>query len=111
MILSKLKYIAISACFLLSFTVGASAWQLTLPDIHSGVVFKSVSREITLTMDFELYQWQDLNVNLGFGQDILFLSVGWAYIPLMDIGPTVFIGYDPHRNGFEYGFGFMYVSW
>ena len=111
MILSKLKYIVILACFLLFFAAIGNAWQLTLPDIHSGVAYKSVSREITLTVDFELYQWQDLNVNLGFGQNIIFLSVGWAYVPLVDIGPTVLIGYDPHRNNFEYGMGLIWISW
>jgi len=111
MILSKLKHIAILACFLLFFGGVANAWQITLPDIHSGVIYKSVSREITLTVDFELYQWQDLNVNLGFGQNVIFLSLGWTYVPLIDIGPVVFLGYDPHQNDIEYGFGFMYVSW
>ena len=110
-ILSKLKHLLILPCFLLFFVATSHAWQLTLPDIHSGVAYKSASREITLTVDFELYQWEDLNVNLGFGQNLLFLSVGWAYIPLVDIGPTVFIGYDPHRNCLEYGLGLMYVAW
>ena len=111
-ILLKFKHIIILACFLLFFGVGkAIAWEITLPDIHSGVVYKSVSREITLTVDFELYQWRDLNVNLGFGQNLLFLSAGWAYVPLVDIGPVVFIGYDPHRNSFEYGMGLIWISW
>jgi len=109
-ILSKLKHLLILPCFLLFFVATSHAWQLTLPDIHSGVAYKSASREITLTVDFELYQWEDLNVNLGFGQNLLFLSVGWAYIPLVDIGPFIFIGGDIHESSYEFGVGFMWIG-
>ena len=127
------KLLLFFAVLLLGITLATPSYAWHLPDIKTGFAMRTRGNlGITITKSIELYQinfsdW-DAEINLGFfkypiknlndiafdfgiGQDLIFVSLDFILVPIVEISLCAYWGYDFQIRDFQTGLMIQWISW
>ncbi len=90
------------------------ARTFNFPPLKTGFIIDFKNLDIMPFLGLELKEWDigkhTFNLDLGVAQSRVFMSVGWEFIPIINIGPTIWAGYNLVENDYAVGVGVMMLD-
>jgi len=97
--------------FALTLAFTLPAFALHLPDLKAGFDFNFSQSRIAPSLTIELYERSRWVFDFGLTADVLYLSLGWNIVPIVEIAPHIFFGYNVHESAWTWGLGITWVKW
>lgn len=80
-----------------------------LPDVHTG--FAATTDRITPALAIEIYEKDNIVADLGVGNDIVYTSVGYNTVEMLEITPFIGVGYAVDQAQYRGIFGIQWIKW
>lgn len=97
--------------FSLILALTLPAYALHLPDLKAGFDWNIRQSRISPSLTIELYEKSRWVFDFGLTADVLYFSLGWNIVPIVEIAPHFFVGYNVHESDWTFGIGLTWVKW
>ena len=84
---------------------------LVLPDLKAGFDYNIRQSRIAPSLTIELFEIKRWAVDFGLTVDVLYFSLGYNIVPIVEICPHFFFGYNVHEQDWCFGIGITWVKW
>ena len=98
-------------CCALTLALTLPAYALHLPDLKAGFDYNIRQSRISPSLTIELYDRSRWCFDFGLTADVLYFSLGWNIVPIVEIAPHLFFGYNVHESTWTWGIGITWVKW
>jgi len=103
----KTCYICLALILIFALPVCA----IHLPDLKAGFDYNIKQSRIAPSLTIELYEKKRFCLDFGLTVDVLYLSLGYNIVPIVEIAPHFFFGYNVHNQEWTFGIGITWIKW
>ncbi len=97
--------------FALTLILVIPVQALHLPDLKAGFVYNCRQRRIAPSLTVELFETNRWVLDFGLTVDVLYLSLGFNLVEIIEIAPVIFWGYNVNTASWTWGFGLTWIKW
>lgn len=95
----------------LTLVLAIPVQALHLPDLKAGFCYNYRQRCIAPSLTVELFERNRWCLDFGLTVDVLFLSLGFNLVEIVEIAPIIFWGYNVNTQSWTWGFGLTWIKW
>lgn len=103
------KTYIIGCALVLALSLPAFAFHL--PDLKAGFDWNVYQSRISPSVSIEIYERSRWVFDFGLTADVLYLSLGWNIVPIVEIAPHFFYGYNVNTKSWTFGIGLTWLKW
>jgi len=97
--------------FALTLALTLPVHAIHLPDLKAGFDWNIRQSRIAPSLTIELYEKRRFCLDFGLTVDTLYVSLGYNIVPIVEIAPHIFFGYNVHTQSWTFGIGITWVKW
>lgn len=84
---------------------------LVIPPLKAGVAWNIRQAHIAPSVSMEIIQQWRFTLDFGVTYDTVIFKLGYIVVPIVDISPFAWGGYNIHERAWTWGIGISWIRW